>query len=425
MKQYFLFLFSLSLIFSQCSSEKSKNKLKKSVASKISINYTNKTWNQYTGPNRNGKVESKFIPSTKPKVSWKFEYDGGAPTPLIIDKGTTFFGTESKNIYAIDNNGNLKWTVKLDSEIKNSLLISDNILIAAPDSSFVYGINASNGEIIWKRDFSYSYKSYTSNKKGFFGKPIITDLNKFTIKKGGKNITAPLIENNKVYLTVSKQIIVIDIKNGNILYDTNQDFNPTSLPLITKDVIYTSNGNEHLYAFNKLTGKLIWESSRIFHLMSGKPFIYKDSLYTSTHYHLKKIDKESGEDLGIISSIQSRKEYDIIDTNTYYVAEDGHHTGMGINYGSYVTAFNLDSKKKKWDYNLDGKYITELIMVGDYIYFGDSSGNVRALHKNTGKKRFGVFLEGAISNPLSYANGIIYGTYKKFKDDNHVLFALK
>ena len=86
---------------------------------------------------------------------------------------------------------------------------------------------------------------------------------------------------------------------------------------------------------------------------------------------------------------------------------------MGVNYGSYLTAFDLSTGEEKWDFNIEGKYITELIMVGDYIYFGDSSGRIRGVNKITGEKLFSGYIGGSIDTPLSYANGKLYGAYEK------------
>ena len=416
-----LFCISLLLISSQCTSQKKEEHSKTSETAIHTKNYKNKSWPQYMGPAMDGKVKSKFRPKRKPKITWEFKYEGGKPTPLVVDNGTTFFGTESKDIYAIDSIGNLKWKIKLDSKIKHSLLVSNHILVAAPDSTFVYGINAQNGKVIWKRDFSYEYKSYISDKKDMFGNAIVTDTAAYTIIKKGTNETAPLLKGDNVFITLQKHMVALDIKTGGTQYFFNANIGSGIPPLITENVIYVNDGYRNLYAHSKKNGDLKWKS-KLYDLNEGKPFVYEDTLYVSSYSHLNKIDKKTGKQLGIMAFSDSEKKYDIVDNGTHYLTADGYHTHMGVNYGSYVKAFNLSSGEKIWSYNVDGKYITELIMVGDYLYFGDSTGTVYILDKTTGEKFFSGYLEGAITDPLSYANGTIYGAYEKNK--HFVIFAL-
>ena len=411
-----LFLLCFSLFFiTQCFSQINEQQINKSST------YNNENWPQYMGPNMNAKVKSEYIPSAHPEISWEFEYDGGTPTPLVVDKGTTFFGTESKNVYAIDSIGNLKWKVELDSRIKHSPLIYEDILVVAPDSTLIYGINALNGNIIWKREFSYEYKSYISDKKDMFGRTIVTDPDKFTIKKMGQNEAPPFIDKGQILITTYHHFGILDIKTGKTQSSFQKNQGKISIPLITDDAIYTTNRYNKLFAYNKGTGKLKWETK--LSELETKPILYKDTIYTSSYYYLNKIDKNSGEDLGAFHSIESRKEYDIIDNETYYLSENGYHTHMGVNYGSHLNAFDISTGEKKWDFNIPGKYITELIMVGDYIYFGDSSGNIRGVHKITGEKLFGGYIGGSIDTPLSYANGKLYGAYEK--NEKYVIFAVE
>ncbi|MGD1842498.1 MAG: PQQ-binding-like beta-propeller repeat protein [Thermonemataceae bacterium] len=348
------------------------------------------------GPNQDGKVDRPYIPDKEFQLRWKFEYKGGSPTPIVVENGTIFFGTKSKDIYALDSLGKLKWKIKLNSSITHSLAISKNILIVAPDSSFVYGIDALNGEIIWKRNFDY-------NRTSVFGSHV---------KVHDKNILAPILHEHKVYITTPLQIIALDIKTGETLYQTDKEvFDISLIPLITDDYIYTGSNYRYLYAFNKLNGDFKWQSETT-GSNEGKPFLFRDTLYFPAKYSLNKINKNTGEEVGFLTSGRSTKLYNIIDREIYYFAKNGYE------WGSSVKAINLASEEEIWYYKTPGKIISNIIMVGNYLYFGDSEGYVSCIEKHTGQELFQVWLRGSIYHPLSYADGNFYIASQGFKGNN-------
>jgi len=427
MKKYIL-LSCLSFLFCiKCTTKKNDNNSKKLEFPTLIKDDKNQTWPQYMGPNGNGKVESEFVPNEKLKIIWKYEYEGGNPTPVVIEAGTTFFATDSSNVYAIDSIGNLKWKIKLDSKVEHSLLVSDSILIATPDSGMLYGINTLDGKIVWKQDGRYDQKNYITDERDYIGNKIITDTTKYVMEKVGMNEAAPILkpEGSSFFLILRYHILALDIKTGKLYYSFPKNISSIGTPLISEDTFYIQNGYQHIHAYDKVTGDLKW-NTEMYDLNNGQPFLYKDTLCISEYYGLKKLDKNTGEKFKYSSIFSSsKKKYDIIDGHIHYFSEDGHHTNIGVNYGCNIMAFDLKADKKLWRYNIDSKYITELIMVGDYIYFGDSSGNLGIVHKVTGEQRNLSCFGGAsnLSNPLSYANGIIYGTYDN--RDKKVIFAVQ
>ncbi len=421
MKNNIILYVFLLLTLTKCTSQNNK-KSQVTVVSHHVKDHNNITWPQYRGIKGNGKVKSNFTPRKEVTLRWEFEYQGGKPTPLVIADRTAFFGTASKDIYAIDSTGNLKWKIKLDAKISHSLLLAKNVLIAAPDSTMVYGINATNGTIIWKRDFAYKYKSYTSKEKGLFGMPIVTDPNKFVIKKRGLNEAPPILNGNTVMITTYQEIVGLDIQTGKTKYRINKHEGKTAIPVITKDLIYINTGNRFVYALNKSNKKLKWET-KLFDLTDVQPTIDEEHLYVSSLNYLYKLHQTSGKKIKLLSFAPHEK-IGIIDNNIYYSSEDGYHTHAGSNFGSYIRAYNLITEDEEWNYNIEGKYISDIIMIGNYIYCTDSYGNIRALEKKTGTLFFKKRIVGLSNSSLSYADGILYGSGSK-KGTTNIIFALQ
>jgi len=170
---------------------------------------------QWRGPNRNGIYNEKGLmkawPDGGPKMLWHFDGLGeGHTSAAVTSTGIYISGmTEGRGyIFALDNNGNLRWKKEYGPEWTEShfgvrstpLVIKDKLYFI---SSFgkIFCLNTRNGQVIWTVD---TFKDY-----------------------GGRNITWGVTEN--------------------LLYDG--------------DVLYCAPGgrNASIIAINRNTGKLIWK----------------------------------------------------------------------------------------------------------------------------------------------------------------------
>lgn len=88
------------------------------------------------------------------QLAWKFPADqslevgtfSGSPA---VYKGTLYAGSFDDNLYAIDLNGNLKWTFKAKSRLWDPPIEIDGTLYFGDLSGYVYAVNATTGEAIW------------------------------------------------------------------------------------------------------------------------------------------------------------------------------------------------------------------------------------------------------------------------------------
>jgi outer membrane protein assembly factor BamB len=170
---------------------------------------------QWRGPNRNGIYNEtglmKVWPDGGPKMLWHLDGLGeGHTSAAVTSSGIYITGMiEGKGyIFAVDNNGNLRWKKEYGPEWTEShfgvrstpLVIKDKLYFM---SSFgtIFCLNTSNGQVIWTVD---TFKDY-----------------------GGRNITWGVTEN--------------------LLFDG--------------DVLYCTPGGRDasIIAINRNTGKLIWK----------------------------------------------------------------------------------------------------------------------------------------------------------------------
>lgn len=170
---------------------------------------------QWRGPNRNGIYNEKGLmkewPVDGPKMIWHFDGLGeGHTSAAVTSNGIYTSGMiDGKGyIFALDNNGNLRWKKEYGPEWTEShfgvrstpLVIKDKLYFI---SSFgtIFCLNTTNGKVIWTVD---TFKDY-----------------------GGRNISWGVTEN--------------------LLYDG--------------DVLYCAPGGRSasIIAINRNTGKLIWK----------------------------------------------------------------------------------------------------------------------------------------------------------------------
>lgn len=383
-------LLLISLFFTQCKGQEKPNE------------YTS-SWNQYLGNTKTAHYPDNFILPKKSEAVSIFEYRGGTPSPLIISNDIIYFGTTSasvvKNptnyIYAIHKNGTQKWKKAIKGNILSSLAIENNILVVVPErSDYIYGLNAINAEVIWKTK---------------------------TIFKNQSGVVPVVIDNNKVYINT---LMVLDLITGDRL-DNNQlaenDWRRFTYPIFKDSIMYSSysrlSSEGGIIASNKNTHKQLWEIEHNVGLKT-KLFEYKDTLYAGQKYFgLTKFSLSSHlENKKEYFDTPTRRKYGIHVNNIYYIPEDN------SNWGADVNAFDLNTNQKIWSYS-NNKHSTELILIGDYLYFGASShyvayseGYIYALHKDTGELHSKYFVGGAVINRLTYSNGSLYFPIRSYNN---------
>jgi len=253
----------------------------------------------------------------------------------------------------------------------------------------VYGFNTKNGDILWKTKNPFPQKIES---------------------------IAPIIDNNLVYINV---LFILNIETGLPINDNYSEWNPWctfTYPEFKKSTIYTSCSilsEEGIVALEKGTGKKKWYINGGYKLIN-KIFNYKDTLYVGQRYYgLGKVPLNNPKLLeDDWYDVKTNKAYGIRVDNIYYFTKNS-------SYSSEVIAMNLDTKEPLWKHSLHSDRITEPIIIGDYIYFGTSDGDLYIINKKTGKIKTKKDLNGSIVGRLAYANEKLYVAVKgrRFSDD--------
>ena len=268
------------------------------------------------------------------------------------------------------------WEMKVATSIKNNFYIHNGMAIVQDSSGIVYGLDAENGAKKWEKDMNLI--TYRYSMSGIVG------------------------EGDKVYCGNSRFVYCFDIKNGNVIWNTNigsGEPSPYKFQIVGEQLIVGDNWRHH-YALDKNTGKKVWESSERINsnpsVISYKGFIYELNSNTILKYETTKgkiVDKYE-----IKSNIGGEEhDYNFNVGSTAYL--DGNIAYIATN-NKGVIALNMDTMKVEWEcttgdnmiyaspYSGKGSQGVEasIVVKGDILYFGGMDGKLYAVDKKTGTK---------------------------------------
>ena len=185
-----------------------------------------------------------------PEIIWRYNTGGRIITsPVEGEDGTIYFGSEDRFLYALYNDGTLKWRLYLEDRITDTLTIGyDGTLYAGSRRGFLIAVNPL-GKQVWK------------------------------IKLKGRPFGSPAAgPDGSLYLATDEGWLYSISHTGFIRWEIKLPSDPAVSPVFGTD-IYIGLGNERIYAYN-INGGRKWTF-----LLSGQPeslALSLDSIYVGT-----------------------------------------------------------------------------------------------------------------------------------------------
>jgi outer membrane protein assembly factor BamB len=199
------------------------------------------------------------------QTNWSFEEaeDRYISEALLLGD-TIFAGSADGNLYALDLNGNLRWSFETEHAIWGSPVSNGEVIYVASMDHYIYALDPQSGDLIWKTE----------------------DL-------GGQLVAQPALSPNGVlYIGAfgsrtdnvdrSSRLVAVDASNGEILWSTPTRGWVWSTPLLNEDVLYFGDNEGFVYALNAQTGDVLWQiqpDSSANRAIIGAPVILGDQLY--------------------------------------------------------------------------------------------------------------------------------------------------
>ncbi len=153
-------------------------------------------------------------------------------SPLVTEEGI-FQVSADGNLYALDYEGNLKWTFETGGPVWARPAINTDctcLFVASMDHQ-VYAVNAVNGDLLWQSD----------------------DL-------GGAIVGTPAFDHGDTVIlgTFGNEIIALDAKTGTVSWRFGTQGWVWSGGILNEDVFYVGDLNGYIYSLDAATGEQNW-----------------------------------------------------------------------------------------------------------------------------------------------------------------------
>jgi outer membrane protein assembly factor BamB len=334
---------------------------------------------QFRGPERNGIYKDVNLlqewPAGGPQMILSFDGIGLGWSQPILSKGIIYVtGMLDTTDYlsAVDMSGKLLWRkpygrswTKSNPDTRCTPTIDDDRIYVMSGTGNLQCFNAKNGSVIWSFEVDTTYKSKW-HRWGVAESPLIVD-DKVIVTPGGDIATA--------------------------------------------------------VAFNKMTGKLVWQSPPLGDVrsyISATIYKYKQFRYilASTYDNIVAIDPATGTMIWKYGFNLQKQGSKAIAINSPIYKNDEIYISNGYDYPSMMLKIAADGKSvsQKWMDNTLDNHHHGLINVGNYIFgsnwISNTEGKWVCLKWDTGEVQYEKdwFSKG----PMVYADKMLYVIDEKF-----------
>ena len=244
-------------------------------------------WVQFRGEGGRGVSSSRISPPLG--LRWKIKLQAGdekirSLNPPVVIGDTIYFGSDDGNFYALDvESGYMRWVFKSGAEI-NSIPYADKdqVYFGSKDGK-LYALSRETGQEIW----TFPIRSQINSQVQRYGDYIIfcgdadaiyflspDGREQFRIDNPGWYNFTYLMADDVMYFATGPIVELIgpyDINKREFLwYLSYHDISATwySFCAIHKDLLYFGTADPYggmylgFYAFNRHTGKLVWQQNR-------------------------------------------------------------------------------------------------------------------------------------------------------------------
>ena len=176
-------------------------------------------------------------------LRWSFTTGGAVVSSASISDGIAYFGSQDKNIYAVNaRDGKLIWKFTTLERIESSPAVVDGRVYTGTDDGFVYCLNAYNGSLIWKT---------------FAGGDIIGNFNAAVQLR-----SSPTVIDGYVYVgALDNKTYCLDAQDGAVAWTFQTQGYISSSPAVVDGAVYITSQEPNagaLYKLGAYTGNQIW-----------------------------------------------------------------------------------------------------------------------------------------------------------------------
>jgi len=362
--------------------------------------------------------------------AWTFQTEGPVLASPVSAKSAVFVGSDDSTMYCLaGDNGELKWSSRVDGEIRCEPALHDEMLIFTTGAGSVYALDQSTGNTIWQ--FAMGQEQKKDMWDYFYSSPIVHKGNVYVGCGNGKlfSLSASTGKQNFVFATegivhvkpvIYKDLVCFGSYDG-FFYGVNIDDGTLAWKFDTYGHEYFKNGavqnnagvventllfgsrDFKVYALDGASGEEKWNMHEKGSWVSAPMTIDGTSVYfgTSDSHHFYKLDSDDGTVMW-----QSRVPLNIfggatlVDGVIYVGCLDGCLYGFSTENGERIFQFTTPANKKNASLLLDedGQRIdTEKLKK----------------YKTSDKFYADIYSMGSVfSTPLAIEDKLVFGSYE-------------
>lgn len=370
-------------------------------------------------------------------LSWKFFTNGSIISSPAVVNGIVYFGSEDKNIYAVDAlSGKLLWSFATKSFVESSPAVANGKVYTGGDDGNVYCLDAHDGHLLWKTPVSgnlpYTYSTIVMKSSPTVSGGLVyigsLDGNLYALNGDNGNIVwkkatvgpienTPAVSNGSVFFTSLSflsnlpdfgVLYNLNAANGNIIWTRSIPY----IPVFTKSaellgstsvgngVVFTSTDVITYYAIDETTGEILWNFTN----KDAGEFIYNAPIYVNGQVIL--IDKfniaclnassgkvvwsfYTGDELYVGPTYADGKVYDVTSQRHIFVI-DANHNGSKLQ--------TIDMTSSSW---------SEPVIANNMLYIGCNDWNLYAFRENITSQATSSNISQIVANNWGLLGGVI------------------
>jgi outer membrane protein assembly factor BamB/uncharacterized protein YycO len=312
---------------------------------------------------------------------------------------------QAKIEYKEKSPGNrVKWKVALASSVMSQPVAGDNVIIITTRNGFLIGLNQ-KGRQLWRTNLGGLIRSTPALDKATVKGQLLAIGTGTGAVRWSKSIngpllygSAPVIENDRVFVATSYGVVHAFSKTGEELWKKNLDEGIFSPICLDKGVLYIGTERSNIYAIDAARGDVKWTYNTDGRIFSSSPKIHGGTLfvgcYSGTFYAL---DPSRGNLLWKFNAEKPILSSPVFFNDIVYFGTEG-----GIFY-----ALNTNSGKKVWEFNTNGGIVMGSDVSNNSVLI--PSGNmIFSVDVNSGELNWKQGFASHINTPVSIEGGNVF-----------------
>lgn len=220
---------------------------------------------------------------------WEYKTGGSIIASPSISNGNVYVGSSDGNIYALDINGKKLWNFKTNGAvIASPLVVNQTVYIGSSDFN-MYALDVNSGQLKWKFNTGNTIMSkpvlkdntlyFGSWDRKFYAVDANTGLEKWRKELASQGYYAPAtsdpvyIDGKVIFSTPASFVYAFDGVTGEELWKVKERAG-LSTPIIDNNLVVYNNSGGTVFALNPLNGERMWEVDTKTYTYESTPLLH-------------------------------------------------------------------------------------------------------------------------------------------------------